>query len=370
MSSPDAVIIGAGLIGYSVAWELRKAGLTVVVLERTEPGAEASTAAAGMLAPSSEVVDQPETLSLGLASKDLYPSFLAEVEQESGLTAAHREEGTLVVALTEAEAKHLDEFVAHAEKGKLEADPLTPREVHKREPNLSDRIRKAVYLASDTQLDPRRLMQALLLAGRRRGIELRPGVAVTRVVTDAGRLLGVETKEGRIEAAVVVNAAGAWAGSIAGCERYAPTRPIRGQMAQIRRWPPAIQHVVRAQSGYLVPRADGRILIGSTIEDVGYDRRVTLEGVASLLNSARTLVPSLDAADFEGAWAGLRPDSPDHKPILGPTDLGGLYIATGHYRNGILLAPITARLLRECIVDGKTPMVLSAFSPLRFAAPH
>lgn len=368
MASTDALIIGGGLIGCAIAWELRKAGLAVTVVERQHPGEEASTAAAGMLAPSAEIVHGPDLLPLAQASNEIYPAFITEIEAASGLTVEHRREGTLLVALCDAEARRLEQWAEVAVQKGLQAVVLNPQLARQREPNLSESVQKAVYLASDTQLDTRRLMHAVLLAAVRQGVEIRTGVTVTAAACEAGRVVGVETTEGRLSAGVVVNAAGSWAGSIAGCERYAPTRPIRGQIVQVRHSPAAIRHVLRSEAGYLVPRAHGRILAGSTMEDVGYDRRVTTAGVRRLLEVAQELVPSLAEAQFEEAWAGLRPDTPDHKPILGPTDVNGLFIATGHFRNGILLAPITARLMKELIVDGRASLDLAEFSPMRFAS--
>lgn len=367
MAPRDALIIGGGLIGLAIACELRKAGLGVTVAERKHPGEEASTAAAGMLAPSAEIIHDPHILPLSLASNEIYPDFVAEIERESKQKVEHRREGTLLVALSDAEVQHFDQFVALAREKKLAPVVLNGREAREREGNLSERVQKAAYLPTDTQVDPRRLMHAVLLVAVRRGVEIRTGLTVTALACEGGRIIGVETNEGRVSAGLVVNAAGSWAGSISGCERFAPTRPIRGQIVQFRCSPPAFNHVLRSESCYLVPRADGRALVGSTMEDVGYDRSVTVGAVRRLLAGAEEVVPCLADAHFEEAWAGLRPDSPDHKPILGATDVVGLFIATGHFRNGILLTPITARLMKELIVDGKPSLDLAEFSPMRFA---
>jgi glycine oxidase len=280
---------------------------------------------------------------------------------EARTRVGYRTEGTLDVAFTEAEAEALKS---------LPGDHMTPVEARRLEPGLSDRILSATFLARDVQVDNRLLFAALLEAARAAGVQFRTSTTVAELRVAGGRATGVSTGDGElISAGLVVNAAGCWASKLSEHgKRLTPTRPVRGQMAALQGDParPLLRHVVRSPRGYILPRADGRLVCGSTSDFVGYDKSLTPAGLRQILSAAIELAPGAVSLPFADAWAGLRPDTPDHLPILGATDIEGYFTATGHYRNGILLAPITAQLVGEVILGRKPSMSLEPFSPLRF----
>jgi glycine oxidase len=363
MGAPDVIIIGGGVIGCGLAWELGRAKLSVTVIERHRPGEEASGAAAGMLAPTSEAVEAPAMVSLATSSAALYPSWVAQLADQTSIDVGYRREGTLLVATSEAEA----EAWRH-----LPGEFMRGTEVRELEPALSAQIQAAFYLPSDHQVDNRRLMQALLKVVNQSGGEVLSGLPVSQLMTAGGRATGVTLADGTpLAGGAVVNAAGCWAGQLAAVgPRLSPTRPIRGQMVMLKDTAisgrPLVRHVVRSPRAYIVPRAGGNLLIGSTTEDAGYEKKVTARGIAGLLAGGMEMAPELRRLPFVEAWAGLRPDSPDHLPILGATDLENYFVATGHFRNGILLAPITAKLVAEVILGQSPSLELEPFSPLRF----
>ncbi|MGH9862930.1 MAG: glycine oxidase ThiO [Candidatus Acidiferrales bacterium] len=363
MPRRDIIIVGGGVIGCSLALELARAAIPVQIVERGEPGREASWAAAGMLAPSGEFVLQDQQTRLARASAALYPEWLARLRELSSIDVGHRTEGTLQLAFSEAEARELDA---------LPGERISGAEARRLEPALSENVAAAVYLRDDHQVDNRRLLEALVEAAGRAGVVFRTGVEVRELLIESGRARGVRTAEGTVlEAGAVVNAAGSWAGTWGeAARRLAPTRPVRGQMLAVRGEASFLRHIVRSPRGYIVPRDDGRLLLGSTMEDAGYDKSVTPEALRRLLAGAREIVPAVAALPYESAWAGLRPDTPDHLPILGATDIENFFIATGHFRNGILLAPITAKLMTEVILGRPPSISLEPFSPLRFRPPR
>jgi glycine oxidase len=361
MQRDDVLIIGGGIIGCWLALELAEEKLSVTVLERGEPGREASWAAAGMLAPTAEHQEHPALAALAQASAELYPPWVAKLAALTSIEVGHRTQGTLLVAFTEAEAKHLEG---------IPGERLTPAEARRQEPGLSPETTAALYLRGDQQVDNRRLFDALLEAARRAGVRFLTGTTVRDVLIESGRALGVRSADGaRLQAGAVVNAAGCWSAQLGQeAARLAPTRPVRGQILALRNQPPVLRHVIRSAQAYLVPQADGRLVVGSTMENVGFDKCVTPAALRGLLAGAREMMPGLKSLPFVDAWAGLRPDTPDHLPFLGATDIGNLFIASGHFRNGLLLAPITAKLLTEVILGRPPSLALQPFSPLRFAA--
>ncbi len=382
MKTYDVAVVGGGIIGAGVAWELARAGQRVVLLDRQQPGMEASWAAAGMLAPGAETPDSVPVAPLGRASLAIYPQFVAAVEADSGMGVGYEAGDALQVFFGEVAERERAEFLrVHRGLG-LAGEEIAWEEAVRMEPALGEhafasevnkaaasrRTPKAAVMKNEGRVEPRRLMAAVLAAAQRRGAEVRAGCAVERVLMEGGRVRGVRTAAGEIEAGCVVVAAGCWSGGLAELERYAPTRPVRGQMVALRSERVKVRHVLRSHHGYIVPRADGRLICGSTAEpEAGFEKRVTPEGQRKIFDAAVELVPALaDAAVIE-TWSGLRPDTPDHLPSLGPTDVEGLYMATGHYRNGILLSAITARLLREWIVEGGAKsFAVEAFRPMRF----
>ncbi len=366
MQRGDLLVIGGGIIGCALALRLAADKLSVTVLERGEPGREASWAAAGMLAPTSEAGHgaegalPPAVAELAAASAALYPEWLERLgANKPGV--GYRTEGTIDVAFTEAEAETLK---------LLPGEPLTAAEARKLEPALSEDIAAAVFLARDVQVDNRRLFAAVLEAARAAGVHIRTGMRVAELTTEGGRVTGVRTAEGEsIAAGLVVNAAGCWASKLGEHgRRLTPTRPVRGQMVALQ-GPEAsgLRHVVRSPRGYILPRQDGRLVIGSTSEHAGYDKSLTPAGLRQILSAGIELAPSAASLPFADAWAGLRPDTPDHFPILGATDVENYFVATGHYRNGILLAPITAQLVGDALLGRKPSLSLEPFSALRFA---
>lgn len=347
VKSWDVIIVGGGIIGLSLAIELRKRGVSVLILERGEPGREASHAAAGMLADST--VETPAALqALATASARMYPEFVHELQDESGVNVDLRDQGTIIFPSAE-----------HAEH--LTANPL-PAPLAELEPELAGPSRPAFFL-KERSVDPRALIGASVRAAKHRGVDISSGSTVINVVISDSHVTGVATAKSTYLAERVVNCAGAWAGHFAPLQF--PTRPVKGQMLCVAA-PHVIKHVVRAQDVYLVPRSDGRILIGSTLEEAGFDKRVNPDTIHRLHQAAIRLVPSLQHARVLEDWAGLRPGTPDGLPILGATSVPGYFVATGHYRDGILLAPVTAKVMAQ-VVTGETPAHdLSAFSPGRF----
>lgn len=368
MRASDVIVVGGGIIGCAIAYALAKEGISVRLIERQEPGCEASRAAAGMLAPQSEVMHEPHGpfFELCRASLHLYPDFIAEIEEVTGLSIEYRREGALFLAFDFAEGEVL---AAAYEKQKaigLAIEDLTADEVREREPALSEAVQMALLLPEDHQVDNQKLMEALPLAAQRRGVEILTGQPVLGLMREKDRVVGVRTSHDVYTAACVINCAGAWAATV-DPHRHPPlpVKPIRGQIVVLRTRAPLLEHVVHSAHCYIVPRRDGRLLVGSTMEDVGYEKRVTADALLRLLSAARQVLPAIERSTFVEAWAGFRPDTPDHLPILGEAE-PGLLIATGHFRNGILLAPITARLIAELVTSGQASRDLTPFHPHRF----
>jgi len=359
MKKSDVLIAGAGIIGCSLALRLTEEKLSVLVLERGQPGEEASWAAAGMLAPTSEHAQAPAETELAAASAALYPSWIAKLEERIKEPLGYRSEGTLVAAFSAEEAAPL---------AALPGEALTAEEARRREPALNKKLVAARFLPGDRQVDNRRLLQALLVAAVGAGVEFRAGAPAAEWWIKSGQVRGARTAAGEeLEAAAVVNALGCWAGTVPPLgARFAPVRPVRGQMLALAAPPDFLRHVVRSPRGYLVPRASGRLLVGSTMEDAGYDKSVTPAGLRGLVAAAAEIAPGVAPLPFAEAWAGLRPDTPDHLPILGATDIKNYFVATGHFRNGILLAPLTAELVADAVLGRQPRLALAPFSPLRF----
>ena len=366
MNSPDVIIVGAGIIGCSVGRELARRRLRVLVLDRQEPGKEASWAAAGMLTPAAESVEALPLVPLAKASLALYNEFIEQIEHSTGRATDYRRDGALEVFFGERAEERRAEWLATFRGSGFKPEPLSAADLRRLEPALAADAAAGALLADEGAVDNRLLSQAVADAARREGAEVRAGVDVVRILSSGGRAAGVETRQGPFAARHVVLAAGSFTSQIEGAERYAPTIPARGQMAALRPAGGPLRRVVRGPA-YLVPRADGRLLVGATVERVGYEKAVTPAGIGRLLTDAGRMIPALADAPIVETWSGLRPDTPDHLPVLGPTDVEGLWFATGHFRNGILLAPATARALGEWITEGKTQVPVEPFSAMRFA---
>lgn len=376
--NPDVVIIGGGIIGLAVAWRAAREGLAVTVAD-DDPAGGASHAAAGMLCPVTEAhYGEEPLLALNLASARRWPSFAAELEAASGAGVGYRAEGTLAVAFDDDDLRALDDLHRyHLELG-LGGERLRARECRSLEPLLSPRLRGGILVTGDHQVDTRAVTAALLTAARAAGVALRRE-RVAELCVAGGRTTGVRLAGGEVVAAgATVLAAGCWSSALPGLPASAapPVRPVKGQILRLRgpADPALLGHNLRGlrqgRSVYLVPRSDGRIVVGASVEEKGFDTTVTAGAVRELLEDAGELVPALAELELVEAIARLRPGTPDNAPLIGAGALPGLVVATGHYRNGVLLAPVTADAVAALLTTGTVPEVAAPFSPLRFVAAY
>ncbi|MFI5058399.1 MAG: glycine oxidase ThiO [Candidatus Acidiferrales bacterium] len=371
MKKFDVAIAGGGLIGGSIALELVRAGLRVGVFDRQEPGREASWASAGILSPAPENPGMIPTVPLCKASLALYPEFVTMVEETSGQRVGFRPKGTIEALFSRDARAELSTLIALHHGLGLKAEALRAGDARELEPALSEEMEAGVLRPDEASVDNRALTRAVLEAARRSGAEIFSNCGVESIWQDEDkhrRCAGLVLQSEKVEAAWTIIAAGCFSAGLAGVETYAPVRPAKGQMVALRAEELKIERVLWSEKIYLVPRNDGRILAGATVEYIGFDKGTTAGGIEKILSAAIELAPGLVAARIEETWAGLRPDSPDHLPILGPTDLDGLLIATGHFRSGIILAPITAKLIREWVTERRVSIDWERFSPLRFEA--
>jgi glycine oxidase len=361
------VVVGGGVMGCSAAWELARHGFHVTVLERSVPGAEASSAAAGILGAEVEAHAPGPLVDLARASRKLYSRFAAELGRETGIDVEYRECGVLEVAFS---APGLKKLLAARGWQKPRPRALERSALLRREPALSRKLRGALTFDGDARVDPRRLFRALHIAATRAGVTFRSGAYVRRVVERDGRATGVALDDGSVVAGEhVIVAAGSWTSLVEGTGVPAGSVvPARGQIVELELPAPALKSVVFGPGAYLVPRDDGRLLIGSTLEFVGYRREVTAGAVRDLLSAAIMLVPSLESAVLKDSWSSFRPYSNDALPFIGQSHLAGLWLATGHHRNGILLAPITAASIAAVVRGRRPPVSLADFSPVRVQA--
>lgn len=369
------VIIGGGICGLGIGWRLAQAGLPVTILERDRAGQGATWAAAGMLAAQAEAEPGEEPLTaLLLESQRLWPAFARELEQVSGQSVDYRDEGTLVVAQDRDEAERLRQRYAYGCRHGLALEWLSGAEARRREPHLARGVTAALFSAGDHQVDNRKVALALRAAFLGAGGVLREQTPAQALVLRGGKVAGVRLQNDEIAADTVILAAGCWSRQIGGLppELQPPVRPVKGQMLALQMPPdaPLIRHVIWGRDAYLVPRRDGRLLIGATVEEQGFDTTLTGGGLRHLLQGAWQVLPAIDELPLVEAWAGLRPGSRDDAPILGATSLPGLVLATGHYRNGILLAPLTAWAISRLILDGALPPIAQPFTLARFARAH
>jgi glycine oxidase len=363
----DALIIGGGIIGCSIAWRLAQARMKVTVLDRGEPGAEASSAAAGMLAPLGEMVE-PRTFSeLCVASRSLYPRFAAEIEECSGHPVGYRSDGSLLVAFTEEVEEDLAAVHRTQTAQGFTLQPLTAAEIQDRGVELSPQVRSGLFIPGDHWVDNERLMRALLIACQRAGVRLEAGQAVHQFHAKGNHIASVTAgNHATFTAKTCVLAAGCWSGKIAReLGAPMPITPCCGQMMEFEA-PRELPFVVRAGIHYLVPRPERRLLLGTTAEYTGFEKAVTAKGLLSILEGAVRLAPRVSEFRFLRAWAGLRPDTSDHLPILGYGEIENLVFATGHFRNGILLAPMTAEIIADLVLKGSTSRPIEAYRPTRF----
>jgi glycine oxidase len=362
----DVAVVGGGIIGLCIAREAAQAGLRVRLLERGEVGREASSAAAGLLSPQVEADHDDPLFRLCVASRDLFPDFVRRVAEESGLDPALSERGTLVVARRGEETETLDRRLAFQRSCGLPAERLRGETLRRLEPALHPDWSEALYLPRDLAVDNVVLVQGLRQSAERLGVRLQEGTRADRLLVENGRVVGVGIGSERVRAASVVIAAGAWSADLAGPGvPPLPVDPVRGQIVCFGP-AGALAHPLFSHDVYLVPRRDGRVLAGSTMERAGFDKSVTGSGLRDLSARALALVPALSEVPFHSAWAGLRPATPDDMPAIGRAAPGLLY-ACGHLRNGILLAPITARIVTRLLMEQEPGIDLSPFDPGRFA---
>ncbi|HEV3034278.1 MAG TPA: glycine oxidase ThiO [Solirubrobacteraceae bacterium] len=385
----DVAIVGAGIIGMAIAWRARERGMTVALLERDAPGQATSRVAAGMLAPVVEVEFGQagrRLLELGLRSAAMWPTFASELEARAEHAVGLMRTGTLLIARDEDDARELERQLAFRESLGLAVARLRPSEAREREPALSPVMRLALEAPDDHSVDPRAVLAALERACELAGVEVHANAPVARVELDGARerVTGVALADGRrVLAEHVVLAAGPWSDGIEGVPLAArvPVRPVKGQILRLRdpAGPGLLRRVVRFRHGYLVPRTDGRYILGATVEERGFELSPTAGGAYELLRDAHELVPGVSELEIEELSVGLRPGTPDNGPAIGPAAVPGLIWASGHYRNGILLAPLTAELVLHVLgasygsaragVDGpELDALLPACAPERFAA--
>lgn len=364
------IIIGGGVIGLSIAWRLARRGEDVLVLERGETGQEASRVAAGMLAAAAEVgFEEPELYALCRTSLKHWPAFAAELESESGMSLDYSSFGTLVVADDRDAAEALRRGYRFQKEQGYPVDWLSGAEALEREPFLSPRIVAAVSVPEDHSVDNRKLLRALVAAITSHGGGIRELATVEHLDFSAKRVR-VELADGEVvEADRIVVAAGAWSAGISGLEGAfkPPVRPVKGQILELKMVAPfALNHVVRGPKAYLVPRKDGRLIVGATSEEMGFDRSMTVGGVHGILDGAWEIVPGILDQELLSIDVGFRPASRDHQPIVGPTSDPRVFMATGHYRHGIVLSAVTATASEQMLLDGSTDDVMTFFSPQRF----
>jgi glycine oxidase len=383
----DVLIIGGGVIGMSLARELKKRGAgKVLLLERGTVGQEASFAAAGMLSPQSEAESRSDFFDFCYESRGLYENFAAELKEESGIDVKLETSGTLFVSFNEEDSKKLDKIYAWQKAAGLEIGKLTREEILQLEPNLSREVLEGVIFPRDAQVDNRLLVRALESSIKHLGVDIRENTAVEKLLAENGRITGAAAGNNIFPADKVVLATGAWSSHIklgikSGvkpgikhggeyCDNEKPpvsVVPVRGQMISFSPVEKLFTRVIYTSDGYMVPRTDNKILIGATVEDAGFTKEVTKDGVEYLLKRAEKIAPLLSTLEISEKWAGLRPRCEDDHPVLGACKgISGLYVATGHYRNGILLAPLTAGIMADNMITGNNSIYLDVFGPNRF----
>jgi glycine oxidase len=365
-SSCEVVVIGGGVIGLTIARALALRGVRdVCLIERARLGTEASFAAAGMLLPQVEAATKDDFFTLACRSRDLYASFAAALHEETGIDVELDTTGTLYLALNSTDQEEIEKRYYFQSRAGLAIELLSTSAARALEPCISESITGALLFPHDIQVENRRLLNALANSVSNLGVNVLTGTNVDSLVIEGNRLTGVQTSSGAITCSTAVIAAGTWSSFIK--HTSFSIEPVRGQMVCLEAKPQLTRHVIFSRRGYIVPRRDGRLLAGSTSENAGFDKSVTAGGINKILQNAHEISPAISDLPIVDTWAGLRPRAADGLPVLGPcVEIDGLFYATGHYRNGILLAPITGELISEAIVEGVASPLLAPFSPERF----
>lgn len=370
MRGHGVAVIGGGVIGCAIARDLASRGVRVTVLERDEPGAHASWAAAGMLSPLAEADRADAFLRLLLAGRARFPDLAADLLSETGIDIDYRAEGTLLLALSQADEAVLEGRWRWQSAAGLPVERLGAAEARALEPSLSAAVRSALRFPDDHQVDNRKLARALHASALRAGASFATGVEAASLDIQGGRARGVVMRDGvRLDADTVVVAAGCWSGRLAGLPRPLPVEPVHGQLLSLDGSGARLDHVVDTPRVYLVPRRDGRIIVGATAERTGFASTVTDRATRTLWSAAAEAVPGLAGVTLLDVWSGLRPGTPDGSPIIGPDpEVENLFYAAGHYRNGILLAPITAEAIGGLVAGASHPAETAPFGIARFSA--
>jgi glycine oxidase len=364
----DFVVVGGGIIGLSIAWSIVKEGVTVTVLESGQLGGQATGAAAGMLAPLAEAREPGPFVTLGVESLRRYPGFAAELHEETGIDPELIGPGMLRVAMNDEEAYQISQEADWQQSLGIQSDCLSTKEARLLEPALAAEVRLAIRSPEERNVEPKRLMRALALACARRGVRIVEGEPVIDFARQGATVTDVLGVANSYTCGGVIIAGGAWSGMLGRrLDVTLPIAPVRGQILSLACLPPPIRHTIYGASGYLVPKADGRVVVGATEDEAGFDARPNAAGVGYLLNMAAILAPALRTATFDTAWAGLRPASADGMPILGRLPgWQNAFTACGHYRNGILLTPITGEIIAHEVLEEQPHPLTAAFRPDRF----
>ncbi len=367
--STDAIVVGGGVIGCTIAWRLAQQGLKVTLFERGKVGDEASRAAAGMLSPQAESHSKGPFFDLCLKSRLMYRKFAYELSDVSGIDVEYNDSGTLFVVLSGEDDEETTRWAAWQTEAGLPLQPFSEDDLRRIEPAVTESAARAIFLPEDHQVENRRLMDSLKIAIKLAGVDLIEDAEVTSLATAQDRVTGVVSAGKRFDAGSVIVAAGTWSSRLLEpLGLNVRVIPARGQMIAVKGDGCPITRVVHSSSVYVVPRRDGRILIGATVEYTGFKKEVTVSAINHLLKAGLELVPSLGQFAVVETWSGLRPDTIDHLPIIGPSGIDNLILATGHFRNGILLAPVTAELVADTVVQGRVSDDLKPFGVSRLDA--
>ena len=367
-STKDVAIVGAGIVGCSIAFELAKAGVRVCVLEKSGIGEESSAAAAGMLSGQHGVTNFGARYQLHLEARELHARLADELRELTGIDVGFCRWGLLELLFTPGEIRAAERCAAVQMQAGLRVERLSREETLALEPTLTSNLQGSIRYVDEAHVHNGRLTIALAEAAQRTGAELRSGEPAVALIREEGRVVGVRTPSETVYAEAVVIANGAWSSELVRpLGLMLPVKPMRGQMLAVRTVPRAVSHVIYGRHMYMVPRPDGETLIGATVEDVGFRKEVTLAGLEELVQAGRRIAPSMMGQPVLRSWAGLRPGSPDGLPLVGPVDsLPGLLLAVGHHRNGILLGPMTGVLVKQLLVDQVRSPHLDLLRPERF----